>query len=282
MVSNYEGLRVELGIEIIYKEGMEEIIGNGIVMGELEDEIICKGLMGEGVEEEQKNGVIEEFRDNIYEKDIDETPIKANKVAKGKYVKVDGQALKVLIIAAQKGDKKALEELLELCKPLVYKKALTFHIVNHDDEDLLQIARVSVLKAIYGYDTERNISFFHYVATAVKNNFYYMVRNAEKDKRSSSLNVILETGGEAIHHFQDSVDIEGDYINKETRLQLKKFLDALQEEEKDFMLNYAMYYGGITRYAKEHGINNYAAQKKKDELLDRLRRQFIYCEVGRD
>lgn len=184
------------------------------------------------------------------------------------------KTLNSLIVQAQKGDKKALEELIKLCNPLIYKNARSFYIVNQEEEDLLQIARMSVIKAINSFDINRNINFFYYVRYVILNNFKYLIRNAEKDKIKSSLNSITESGREIIELLEDPFDIEEEVIHRAMLRELRRVLKALTSDEREFLLKYAVKHGGLSRYAEERGLKQYAVKKMKHNIFKKLREEF--------
>ncbi|MGL5379001.1 sigma-70 family RNA polymerase sigma factor [Clostridium sp.] len=111
------------------------------------------------------------------------------------------------IIRAKKGDKKAREQLYEICRPLIKSVCNNYYVIGYDNEDLEQIATIVFLKVIDGfnidavhkrkynlytdsyeiikYENIKNsdiewIAFLAYLKRAIKNRIIDEIRKEEK------------------------------------------------------------------------------------------------------
>lgn len=71
------------------------------------------------------------------------------------------------IKAAQKGDKEAINKLVEHNLKLVLKVAYRFKNTEYDLQDLFQIGVIGLIKAIEGFDLSRNVKFSTYAFSRI-------------------------------------------------------------------------------------------------------------------
>lgn len=85
-----------------------------------------------------------------------------------------------LVIAAQAGDKAAMEELIRIVSPMVVPLVVeSGYNSREDQEDLLQEMRLGILEAIIDFDTERGTKFSSYAYFKVRKNVsQWYARNA--------------------------------------------------------------------------------------------------------
>ena len=67
-----------------------------------------------------------------------------------------------LICQYRRGDRAALDILMEKYKPMVIKKARTMFLMGGETEDLIQEGMIGLFKAVQDYDEGRSVSFYHF------------------------------------------------------------------------------------------------------------------------
>ncbi|SHK17787.1 RNA polymerase sigma factor, sigma-70 family [Clostridium cavendishii DSM 21758] len=190
-------------------------------------------------------------------------------------VKSNEEILKNRLIEAKDGDKKAILEIIEMYKPLVYKFSLHYFIVGYTDEDLRQISYQAILKSIKMYEVGKVGNFTMYVKASILNNLNVLVRNTMKLKGVTSLNVTNDEGFELMDNLEADTNIEEEYVYKEKIENLRKALSNFTEEEKEFILFiYSKNSGAIAEYSRIKDVDYRKCIKMRDDILKRLRNIF--------
>jgi len=84
-----------------------------------------------------------------------------------------------LIIRAKRGNKKAIELLIQQYQPMVGKVISTFKYKRDDYEDMIQEGNIGILQAIQQYVLTSKFSFSHLVYLKIQNNLYsFVMRNS--------------------------------------------------------------------------------------------------------
>jgi RNA polymerase sigma factor (sigma-70 family) len=118
-----------------------------------------------------------------------------------------------LIVRAQKGDKRAIAELLSLCEPLMRKTAGKWTIAGHDDDDKYSICLLAFDRAVKGFDATRGSSRLSTTLTySLLNLFDHAKRHAEgsnansKEQKKGLVRAVQfsQLGDEASHHLDKS------------------------------------------------------------------------------
>lgn len=198
---------------------------------------------------------------------------------------IDKINLYKLIKASQKGDKKALEELIKMYKPFIIKNAVQIYINGYEVEDLVQIGAIALMKAVNKYELDRKIAFTTYAVTAIKNAF-----NAELEKVISkkwdekfkcSLNSLNKDGAEFMESLASKEDIEEEFILKEKIIVLRKALEMLTEDERELIDWFYFKDKPLKDYGIKKGISPNTLAQRKCRALEKLKRYFrkIYLRV---
>jgi RNA polymerase sigma factor (sigma-70 family) len=176
-----------------------------------------------------------------------------------------------LVIKAKNGDKYALEEIIEMLSPVIYKICSCYFIKNYEIEDLIQIGRMSVVKSIEKYNSNSKASFKTYAASAIENNLKYLLRSEYKRNYEISSNITVEDGITLADCFQDEFNIEEDYCRKESYSTLYKYLNKLEPIYRDILYWVYIDGGKIKDYADRENISIEACRKRKSRALKKLR-----------
>ncbi len=87
-----------------------------------------------------------------------------------------------LILRSRAGDVEALEELLEIYRPLVMSRASSYHVKGLEIDDFAQEAMIGLYQAISTYDPSRGTPFAALAETTVENRLIDRWRKAKRDK----------------------------------------------------------------------------------------------------
>lgn len=181
-----------------------------------------------------------------------------------------------ILIKAKNGDKKCKEEIIKRYTPLVYKFSLNYFVVGDTDEDLRQRGYVSILHAINMYDIEKGSNFTAYIKNTVINNYNVLVRNTMKLQGVSSLNRTNDEGFEILDLIESDENIENDIIKKENINELRRALNNLNEEEREFILFINQKNSGaIAQYSRTKQISYKKCIRMKDRIMEKLRGEIL-------
>lgn len=176
-----------------------------------------------------------------------------------------------LIIKAKQEDKTALEEIIEKFRPLINKTAISFYIYGHDNEDIKQIAILSIINAIYKFDITKEESFTAYVNKCVKNSMYKEIEKATKlyyrDKENREISQFLEEKD----IISDETSIQDEFIKKEEKLNLEKAISLLDDSERKLLKELYVENKALTDYAKENNIEYHKARYIKETTIKKLK-----------
>lgn len=175
------------------------------------------------------------------------------------------------IIKAKQGDKEALEYIIKRFTPFIIKTARSIYINGQDIEDLIQIGKISVMKAVDKYDITRGNGFVSYVMSAVTRNFYNLIRSRVRQGTTYSLNSQNSEGFELMDSLQSDFNMEEDYEKSEEKFMLMKVLEKLSKEEGE-LINWIYFQNKtLEKYAREKDICYKTALNRKKKVLIKLR-----------
>ena len=183
--------------------------------------------------------------------------------------------LYLLIKKSNDGDKKAKENIVEYFEPMINKLVKTTYIAGCDDEDLYQMAVITLLRVIEKIDLSKYQCIEGYVYKSIKNCFYTQRVKAINMGICLSLNYKDDDEGdnELIDVLVGDCDVEEQCMLKEDIRKVKGLLRELTEDERDFLIEiYSYGYGGIMEYSKAHNKPYSKCYKLKERLLKKLRK----------
>ncbi|MBP2032226.1 RNA polymerase sigma factor (sigma-70 family) [Clostridium algifaecis] len=186
---------------------------------------------------------------------------------------VDKIELESLVKKSQEGDKEALELVCRNFKWFIIKNCNKIYIKNYEMNDLIQIANIGLIKAVKMYKiTERHV-FAAYAAKSIINELNGILRTNLKNPFSFSLYNSNIKGEEFIDTLVSDVDIEEEYIQRESYRDVIESMDKLSQKEKDIIVSY--YFMGITLkdYVKKNKMTYRNAVYRKRNALDKLRKK---------
>lgn len=189
----------------------------------------------------------------------------------------------------KQGDKQAEEKLIKHNLRLVAHIVKKYNFAKIEQDELISVGSIGLMKAIKSYDTEKGNSFSTYASRCIQNEILMMVRSqrkfinevsledkvkTDKDGNEVSLIDVLEDASE---HVQDKAEIQIIY---------QKIIDiintSLNEREKEIIfLRYGI--GGSVpktqnEVAKELNISRSYISRIEKKALNQIRDQAKFLE----
>lgn len=87
-----------------------------------------------------------------------------------------------LVSTARKGDKIALDKLMQEFKPLVKAKAKAYFLIGGDLEDLIQEGMIGLYKAVLDFDASKTVSFAAFASLCVVRQIQTAIKTAGRQK----------------------------------------------------------------------------------------------------
>ncbi len=189
----------------------------------------------------------------------------------------------------KQGDKQAEEKLIKHNLRLVAHIVKKYNFAKIEQDELISVGSIGLMKAIKSYDTEKGNSFSTYASRCIQNEILMMVRSqrkfinevsledkvkTDKDGNEVSLIDVLEDASE---HIQDKAEIQIIY---------QKIIDiintSLNEREKEIIfLRYGIG-GGVPKtqneVAKELNISRSYISRIEKKALNQIRDQAKFLE----
>ena len=176
-----------------------------------------------------------------------------------------------LIIKSKQGDKSALEEILRMFQPLINNTAISFYIYGYEDEDIKQIARLAIIKAVKKFNIDLSNSFPTYVKEVIRNTMYKEIDKAQKvyfkDKISKEIAKVIDIK----EIVDENIDIQEEFIKKEKTKELEKAISLLKEEERNLLKYIYIKEKTLKDYSKENNIEYYKCRYMKDKIIKQLK-----------
>jgi len=186
---------------------------------------------------------------------------------------------KELVLRAKEHDEKALEELIMKFRPCIVKCSTNVYINGYEMEDLIQIGNISLIKAVEKYDTSKG-NFTSYVVSAIKKNFYYLIRGKAKENYAISLHTIINEDGNELQDILIGEDsFEENIMNKDMKKLIIQCIDKLPEEMREIIKIWCDNNKSINEYSKETGIKYSTLMKRKQKAFKILRGYFIELDL---
>lgn len=134
------------------------------------------------------------------------------------------------IVRATKGDKEAKNKLVE------HNLRLVAHIIkkyyhNSEQEDLVSIGTIGLIKAINTYNPDKNIKLSSYASRCIENEILMHFRNAKKNSLDVSLNESIDTDKDGNPlTLMDIMSVEDNIADDiDTKINLEKLYGYMKE-----------------------------------------------------
>jgi RNA polymerase sporulation-specific sigma factor len=143
---------------------------------------------------------------------------------------------------ASEGDMEARNVLIERNLRLVAHIMKKYYAVTSDQEDLISIGTIGLIKGISTFDTSKGARLATYAARCVENEILMHFRSQKKSAQDVSLSDLIETGDDgAALSLMDVVGEEEDLLeaisNREQVAKVRKAVEtALSDQERQVIL----------------------------------------------
>ncbi|WP_238884678.1 sigma-70 family RNA polymerase sigma factor [Clostridium sp. YIM B02551] len=181
--------------------------------------------------------------------------------------------LLTLVTKAKLNDTTSTEEIISLFTPLIKNRTKILYIKNLDEDDLMQIGRISIIKAINNYDINRGSSFISYLKNTIDKNYFYEIRKNTKCVYETSIYLAIKHGKFYNSLFVSQENIEANFLDKELLCELSNALTSLSTTEKE-LIEYVYFkntWGGLTRYSKEKELPYSEVLNLRNKILSKLK-----------
>ena len=182
---------------------------------------------------------------------------------------------------AAAGDLEARNVLVERNLRLVAHIMKKYYASESDQEDLISIGTIGLIKAVSSYKLDKNIRLATYASRCIENEILMHFRAGRKRAQDVSLSELIETGTDgAALELQDVVAGEEDLLeelsSRENARRLRAAVEAvLTDQEREVV---CMRYGLFGRQAQKQrevaahlGISRSYVSRIEKRALDRLR-----------
>lgn len=135
---------------------------------------------------------------------------------------------------AQQNDPEALEALIRKYLGVVKGKRRTFFIMGAEEDDVVQEGTIGLLKAIRGYDPNREASFASFAELCINRQIMTAIKAANRKKHSPlntsvSLSAPIESeGGQVLEDMLSSLKT----VDPETMVILEELMDYINRNEE--------------------------------------------------
>ena len=188
---------------------------------------------------------------------------------------------KYLSLAAE-GDEEARAILIEHNLRLVAHIVKKYYSTTCDQDDLISIGTVGLIKGITSYRPDRGVRLATYASRCVENEILMYFRSQRKSAGDISLSEALDNDGEAGLSMQDVLHEEEDILErlamKEDSRRLRQLVGtALDEREREIIeLRYGL--GGLPplpqrEVAGKLGISRSYVSRLEKKALEKLRKR---------
>ncbi len=183
-----------------------------------------------------------------------------------------------LIQEAKEGNNEAMHEIFESFNKLIHLSARNFFIIGGDKEDVLQEARIGLLKAVNYYKFNKKASFKTFATLCIRRHLITAIKisNSKKNKvLSSSFSAHIQNVKKNCDYYDNSgktadyYNPEEIYLEKEKYIALMEYvktnLSAMEKELFEYILLEMTY----TEIAEETGKK----VKSVDNAIQRIKKK---------
>ena len=184
---------------------------------------------------------------------------------------------------AAKGDIEARNVLIERNLRLVAHIMKKYYAAESDQEDLISIGTIGLIKAVSSYKLDKNIKLATYASRCIENEILMYFRAGKKRAQDVSLSDLIETGTDgAALELQDAVAGDEDLLEALSARENARLLRAavngcLTEQERQVICMRYGLFGAVPRRQREVaqalGISRSYVSRIEKRALERLRRE---------
>ena len=186
--------------------------------------------------------------------------------------------IKELVRESKCGSKVAMGELIKTYDKMIRRYVTSYFVKGYDEDDLEQIARITLMKAVNSYKEDTGANFTGFLDVVLRNTFNTMINKKENTVCTVSLNSIVKDdcneSREYLELLESNVSIEEDFEHKESKVRLRKRLRLLSQEEREIIIAAHSGHGALKSYGERKGLTYASCVYKKNRVLEKLKRGF--------
>ena len=175
-----------------------------------------------------------------------------------------------LINLAIKGNKDAVEEIINQLQPLIISSIRKYYNIGKEYEELIQEGNLMILESLKTYDPNKGVHFLGYI----KLNLKYLYLNKHKRKIHLSLNEPVGDEGQEIIELlisdnKEAIDI---ILEDEINAELKKALEKLTKRQREIVILYYVENISIKEISHRLNISYRTVVNIKTKALENLKK----------
>ena len=182
------------------------------------------------------------------------------------------------------GDVEARNILIERNLRLVAHIMKKYYAAESDQEDLISIGTIGLIKAVSSYKMDKNIRLATYASRCIENEILMYFRSRRKSSQDVSLSELIETGAEGGGALAIEDVVAGDedllesfHARENARLLRRAVEQCLTEQEKQVVCMRYGLFGQMPRRQREVaeilGISRSYVSRIEKRALERLRKE---------
>lgn len=182
------------------------------------------------------------------------------------------------------GDLEARNTLVEHNLRLVAHIVKKYYAANSDQDDLISIGTIGLIKAVSTFNNSKGIRLATYAARCIENEILMYFRNLKKSSQDVYISDPIDTDGDGnaltlIDVIADEKDIAEETDTKIKLEKLRVMLSGLLDEREKQIIYMRYGIGGCEEMtqreiAKKLGISRSYVSRIEKSVLEKLRRQF--------
>ena len=197
------------------------------------------------------------------------------------------QEEKIYLERAARGDVEARNILIERNLRLVAHIMKKYYASESDQEDLISIGTIGLIKAVSSYKMDKNIKLATYASRCIENEILMYFRSRRKGSTDVSLSDLIETGGDGgalsiLDVVAGDEDLLEELNARENARQLRSAVaECLTEQEREVVcLRYGLF-GKLPHrqreVAEKLAISRSYVSRIEKRALEKLRRELENC-----
>ncbi len=200
----------------------------------------------------------------------------------------EGEALRTMLVGEEAERERAKAELIQRNLRLVVYIAKKFDNTGVDNDDLISIGTIGLIKAINSFKTDKNIKLATYASRCIENEILMYLRRTARLKSEISFDEPLNTDFEGNELLLSDVlgtsadAVYGDVEANAEKEQLKEALKKLSERERKIMFLRFGLGGGEEMTQKDvaelMGISQSYISRLEKKIITRLKKEIAKME----
>jgi len=186
------------------------------------------------------------------------------------------QEVTELLIKIKNWDLEAREKLVHHNIRLVlYQVVNRFKTVQYDQQELVGIGNLGLLKAVDTFDMDKGFEFTTYASRCIENEILMFLRKLKNDQIVSSLdapiNVDMDGHEQTLEDIlSNDIDIEEDYVNNDVQAIVRSIVENMEGRDKEIVKMYFGFYQDHKFTQKEIAQKFNISQSYLSRVIKRL------------